>query len=392
MSSEAQTAPDPVEGLFRDLETVRKIDCQIHDKLPILLNYQGLGGYFTMPSARMPKAGMIGGGYSYLPPYNVWNLSFQFFDHLEAVGTYWIYRGILEGNFGNRGYGDDAERSANIKICLLRTEDGFPFLPDFSIGWNDFLGSCRFNSFYAVATEELLRYNLEATLGYGSGRIKGFFGGLAWTPWRQYEHFLKGLTFAAEYDANDYKHHKSEHPLGRQVNSRLNAGVKVQLGKYFQASVSTLRGCDWAGGISLHYNLGETKGLFPKIYDPPNYIAPVDTEPVGRLRTGEEMARDLAYAFKEQGFDLSRVYLVPSAQGLDSLYLKIVNVRYREEGQVRKRIEHILSNLSPSNISHATVVVEADGVDLHEYRYRLIDLVRYRNGCLGEYEFQIIAP
>ncbi len=386
------SGPDPVEGLFHDLETVRKIDRQIHDKLPVLFNYQGQGGYFTMPSARMPEAGLIGFGYSYLPPYNVWSLSFQFFDHVEAVGTYWVYRGILEGNFGHLGFGDDAERSANIKSCLLRPEDGFPFLPDFSIGWNDFFGSCRFNSFYAVATEELPCYNLEATLGYGDGRIKGFFGGLAWTPWRCSEHFLKGLTLAAEYDANDYKHHKNEHPSGRQVDSRINAGIKYQLGKIFQVSASTIRGCDWAASLSLHYNLGQSKGLFPKSSDPSPYIAPVDTEPVGRLRTGEEMARDLAYAFQEQGFDLYRAYLVPCALGLDSLYLKIVNVRYREEGQVRERIEHILANLSPSNVSHVVVVVEADGVALHEYRYRRVDLVRYHNGYLGDYEFQFIAP
>jgi hypothetical protein len=384
--------PDPVEELFRDLETVRKIDKQIHDKLPVLFNYQGQGGYFAMPSARMPKAGLIGFGYSYLPPYNVWNLSFQLFDHVEAVGTYWVFRGITEGNFGHLGYGDDAERSANIKVCLLRPEDGFDFLPDFSIGWNDFLGSCRFNSFYAAATQEWLRCNLESTLGYGTGRIKGFYGGIAWTPWRCSEHLLTGLTLAAEYDANDYKHHKSEHPSGRQIKSRINAGVKYQLGKYFQASASTLRGCDWAASLSLHYNLGETKGLFPKIFDLPSYRAPVDTEPVGRLRSGEEMARDLAYAFKEQGFDLFQAYLVPRGEGLDSLYLKIVNVRYREESQVRERIEHILANLSPSNISHVTVVVEADGVDLHEYRFLLIDLARYHEGVLSDYEFRLIAP
>jgi hypothetical protein len=383
---------DRTEELFRDLERVRQVDRKIHDRLPVLFDYQGQGGYFTMPSARMPEAGQTGLGFAFLPPYRVWSLSFQFFDHIETAGTYWIYHGITEGNFGHLGYGDDAERSANIKISLLRAEDGFPFLPDFSIGWNDFFGSCRFTSFYAVATEELLRYNLEATLGWGRGRIKGFFAGLAWSPWRRAEHLLKGLSFAAEYDANDYKHHASEHPKGRQVKSRINAGLQYRFGKYLQASVSTIRGCDWAGSFSMHYNLGKTEGLFPKVCDRPPYTAPIDTEPVGRLRTGGEMARDLAYAFQEQGFDLYSAYLVPSADGLDFLWLKVVNVRYREEGIVRDRIERVLANLSPSNISHVTVVMEADGVALHEYRFRLVDLVRYRSGALGDTEFRIIAP
>lgn len=385
-------ALDPADELFCDLEQVRIIDQEIHDKLPVLFNYQGQGGYFAMPSARMPEAGFLGAGYSYLPPYNVWSLSFQFFDHIEAVGTYWIYRGITEGNFGRLGFGDDAERSANIKICLLRHEDGFPYIPDFSIGWNDFLGSCRFNSFYAVATEELLRCNLEATLGWGRGRINGFYGGLAWSPWRRAKHVLKGLTFAAEYDANDYKHHHAEHPTGRKVDSRINAGIQYHLGKYIQASASTIRGCDWAAGLSLRYNLGETKGLFPKNLDKPLYVAPVDTEPVGHLRSGKEMARDLAYAFQEQGLDLYSAYLIPSEEGLDSLYLKIANVRYREEGIVRERIEHVLSHLSPSNVAAVSVVIEADGVTLHEYRFRMNDLEKYQRGELSENEFRIIAP
>lgn len=383
---------DPSDSLFRDLETVEKIDREIHDKLPMLINYQGQGGYFAMPSARMPKAGELGFQYSYLPPYNVWSLSFQLFDHIETVGSYWVYRGMVEQNFGRQGFGDDADRSANIKICFLRPEDGYPFLPDFSVGWNDFFGSRRFHSFYAVATEELLKYNLEATLGWGEGRINGFFGGVAWTPWRQAEHLLKGLTFAVEYDANDYHHHPAEHPKGRVVRSRINAGLQYHFGKNIQGSVSSIRGDDWAASLSLRYNFGESKGLFPKNLDQPFYTAPVDTEPIGLVRSGQELARDLAYAFQQQGLDLYSAYLVPIENGLDSLFLKIVNIRYREEGIVRERIVRILSNLSPSNISCVTVVVEADGVALHEYRFRLADLARYRKNQLGDNEFCILSP
>ena len=383
---------DGTGALFRDLETVRKVDQEIHDKLPVLINYQGLGGYFNMPSARMPQAGVLGGGFAYVPPYRIWNLSFQFFDHVETAGTYWIYDGMIDPNFGHLGFGDEADRSANAKLCLLRREDGFPFLPDLSIGWNDFFGSCRFSSFYAVATEELLRFNVEATLGWGNGRIEGFFGGLAWTPWRKATHFLKGLTFAAEYDANDYKHHAAEHPSGRVVHSRVNAGATYRLGKYLQASASTVRGVDWAGSLSFNYNLGESKGLFPKIFDPPPYIAPIDIEPIGRLRSGEEAARDLAYALAEQGIDLYSAYLVPTKEGLDSLWVKIVNVRYREEDLLRERIEHVLANLAPSNIASATSVIEADGVPVQQYQFRMSDLGRYRQGILGEKEFRIISP
>ncbi len=382
----------PASQLFRDLETVSKIEKKIHDRLPLVINYQLQGGYFLMPSARTFDAGTIGLGYAYLPPYRLWSLGFQFFDHIETTGNYTIFHGLTEANFGHRGFGDDAERSANIKFILLRKEDGFPFLPDFALGWNDFLGTCRFHSFYVAATKEFLSYNFEATLGWGRGRIKGFYGGLAWTPWRQSTHFWKDITLAAEYDANDYKHHGPEHVHGRVVKSRINAGLQYKLWDLFRLSASTIRGDDIAASLAFNYNLGASKGLFPKIYDPPPYCAPVDTQPLGILRSQQEFAQELAYAFKEQGFDLFTLYLVPDKNGCDRLWMKIVNVRYREEEDVRCRIEYVLGSLVPCNITTVTAVVEAEGVPVYEYRFRVEDLKRYIEAKMGEEEFRVVAP
>ncbi len=381
-----------VSQLFADLETVGKIDKQIHDRLPLVINYQLQGGYFAMPSARTFDAGILGFGFSYVPPYRIWSLGFQFFDHIETTGNYWIFHGLTEANFGHLGFGDDAERSANIKFILLRKEDGFPFLPDFAVGWNDLIGTRRFNSFYVAATQEFLDYHLEATFGWGTGRIKGFYGGLAWTPWHRSSSFLKGLTFAAEYDANDYKRHVPEHAAGREVSSRINAGVQLKLWNLFRFSASTLRGNNWAASGAIHYDLGSSQGFFPKYLDTQIYTAPVDTQPLGVLRTRQELAQDLAYAFKEQGFDLYTLYLIPEENGKDRLWMKIINVRYRQEEEVRKRIEYILAALSPSNIEAITAVVEADGVPINEYRFRMQDLKRYAEGKIGDEELRVIAP
>jgi hypothetical protein len=378
----------PAAQLFSDLEKVRQIDRQIQDHLPLMINYQLQGGYFTMPSARTYSAGVFGASFAYVPPYRVWSLGFQFFDHIETTGNYWVFDGME--SFQGMGFGDDAERSANIKCILLRKEDGFPFLPDFAVGWNDFFGSCRFSSLYVVATQEFPKYNFEATFGWGNGRIKGFFGGLAWTPWRHSQFFFKNLTLGVEYDAHDYHHHCFEHPQGRTVKSRINAGLQLDLWDLIRLSGSTLRGTDLAASIAFHYNLGSSKGLFPKIFDKAPYTAPVDIQPLGLLRSREELAHELAFAFNEQGFDLYNLYLVPGKT--DHLWMKVVNVRYREEEEVRRRIQYVLGSLSPSNISHATVVIEADGVAEHEYSFRFEDLRRYVKGQIGDPEFQIIAP
>jgi len=393
MGEEASLGLDSsATNLFRDLELVEKINRQIHDSLPLMINYQLQGGYFTMPSARTFPSGMLGLGFSYVPPYRIWDLGFQLFDHVEITGNYWVYHGITEANFGRFGFGDDAERAVNLKAILLRKQDGFPFLPDFALGLNDFLGSCRFSSFYVVATQEFLRYNLEATLGWGRGRIKGFYGGLAWTPFRHAKYFWKNLIFAAEYDANDYRKHSAEHAGGRSVKSRINAGVQLKLWDVLSFTASSLRGETWAASGAFHYNFGTSSGFFPKIYDPPVYTAPVDKEPLGALRSKGVLAEELAYAFKDQGFDLYTLYVVPSEKGNDHLWMKIINVRYREEDDVRERIERVLSALSPTNITVITAVVEADGVPTHEYRFATRDLQRYAAGKIGEQEIKVIAP
>jgi hypothetical protein len=383
---------DAAESLFADLEIVRKIDRQTEDQLPLVINSLLQGGYFTMPSARTYNAGELGFGFAYVPPYHVWSLAFQFFDHLEATGNYWVYKGCLEPNFGFLGYGDDAERAVNAKFILLRRKDGYTFLPEFALGWNDFIGSCRFESFYAVMTKEFLNLDLEATLGWGSGRIRGVFGGLAWSPFRKSKYFWKGLTLMAEYDANDYKHHPSEHKRGRKVDSRINWGAQLDLYKLIRASVSSLRGNSFAGSLAFHYNLGASEGLFPKIYDPPLYSGPVDQEPLGQVRSREEVALQLAYAFREQGLDIYSIRLVPLEHGKDRIWMKAINLRYREEDQLRTRLETVLGALVPENVAEVVIVDEADGVYAHEYKFRGRELRRYAAGSLGEEEFRVVAP
>jgi len=386
----ASAAAAESDQLFADLEKVSRIDQKLRDRLPLIINYQLQGGYFAMPSARSYDAGMFGIGYASVPPYRIGSLAFQFFDRLETTGNYWVYHGMPDGCFGHLGFGDVADRAANVKFLFLKREDGGEMIPNVALGWNDFLGSCHFSSFYLAATQEVLPYNLEASLGWGNGRIQGFFGGLAWTPFRKVSKFWKDLSLVAEYDANDYDKHPFEHDRGRTVKSRINGGLQLKLWDLFHLSTSSIRGEEWAAAASIHYNLGSSKGLFPKIYDVPIYSHPIDTQPLGLLRKREEMAQEFAFAFKEQGLDLYSLYLVPGSQ--DALWMKVINVRYREENEVRRRLEHILASLTPSDMRSVTVVLEADGLVEHEYRFCVRELKRYAEKHLGEEEFRIVAP
>ncbi len=381
------------DSLFHDLEIVERVDKEIQDTLPFIYNHTLQGGYFVMPSARVNEVGMAAIGAAYVPPYDIFSVNFQMFSHIEFSGNYRIFNGITEANFGHKGFGDDADRVANIKIALLRRQDGFEYLPDFAIGFNDFYGSRRFHSFYVVATKEVLKYNFEATFGWGKDRIDGFFGGVAWTPFRQTTWpILKNLTLLAEYDAMDYKKHRDEHPDGRSVKWRVNVGLMAYFWDILQLKVSSLRGEKIAASLSLNANLGETKGFFAKVDNPPLYEAPINMESIGPLRSEKELAHEIAFAFAEQGIPLYRVYTTTNGEGKKGLYLKMVNVRYRQEKEIRERLESLLSALIPSNIFFVTVVVEANGIPVQEYYFRGEDLRRYHYGMLSPFEFKTLSP
>lgn len=380
-------------GLFRDLTVVNKVNQEIQDTLPFHYNYSLMGGYFAMPSARMNQIGTAAVGFAYIPPYRNYAVTLQALERLEFGINYTTYMGIPDPIMGKMGFGDYTDRGANLKIALLQKSDGFSYFPEIAVGLEDFYGSKRFHAFYVVGTKEFLDWNLEATFGWGKGRIKGFFGGLGWTPFRQSNiPVLNRLTLIGEWDATDYKNHHFEHPKGRHFKSRLNLGLTTSIFDILQLSVSTIRGEKIAASASLNYNIGETKGLFPKVDDPPFYRAPVDVEPLGLLRNEKELSQEMAFAMNEQGLNLYRIYLTTDENQNRSLWMKIINTRYREERDVKGRIDNVLAALTPDNIHSVTVVVEADGLPTHEYRYRREDLSRLLDGTVGNYEFQTLSP
>lgn len=342
-----------------------------------------------MPSARMSPVGMVGLGGSHMPPYNIWSAYMQPFKRLELSINYRVFLGEKDWHMGDEGFGDYADRGINFKLKLLDRRDGFEFMPEISVGGEDFYGSKLFESYYIVATKQWLKWNLETTLGWGRKRLRGFFGGIAWSPLRHLRAPFDGFTAIAEYDCTNYKKHASEHGKGREVASPVNVGVAWSIFDFAQFKVFSQRGKEIGFQGTVTYNLGQTKGFFPKSADPKPYEAPRDFEPLDRLRTEKDFAQQIAYAFAEQSMTLYRAVLTEKRQ---NLYLKILNIRYRNESDIRDRLQDILAAIVPENVKSVTVVVEANGVDVQEYYFRTVDLRRHLFGQIGEPELEVIAP
>ncbi|NGX56708.1 MAG: hypothetical protein K1060chlam5_00952 [Candidatus Anoxychlamydiales bacterium] len=374
-----------------DLEKTLNIRNSNKDNLPFLYNYTSQVGYFLMPSARVNDEGVIAFTYAKVNPYDIYSGYFQFLSRLELSLNYYIFKGIKEGTFGHMGYGDDAERAANFKIAILKKND-FGSLPEIAIGINDFMGSKRFNSKYIVFTKQFLDLNFEMTLGYSVGRIKGFFSGLAYTPFRKKDFFLNNLSFAVELDKNNYKKNIFEHPKSKKVNFPVNFGMHLKPFNILDIAVSSIRGRKIASSITANYNLGESKGLFPKYLDPLYYKAPKNTEKISVDRSYLDMSIDLAYALHENGFELIDTSYYLDDKDRKNLILKIINYKYRQKEILKKRIQDILVNLLAENIFTTTIYVESNGLLIEKFIYKSKDLEKFKEKKISNYELNVLSP
>lgn len=385
---------DPYADLLRDMEIVEYWNHRINERLPVTYNHLLHGGYFNMPSARMGAEGEVGFGFSYVPPYRNYNLRCQLTDRLEISGNYRIFIGVEDPVLSKFGFGDLSDKGANVKFSLFHAEDSGYTLPGLAIGLEDFLGTRAFKSQYVVLTQVFIGYDLEASLGYGGDRIHGFFGGLSWMPFRKTNYtFLKGLSIAAEYDATPYKREDIEkHPKGRVSKTPINVGVKYRLWDQLDLSCAYVRGVAWAFSGSLYYNFGTTKGFLPKINEASPYQAPVNTEPFGSLRPEYVFVQEMLHALCNQGFDLYEVDVTYNDCGAKVLRMRIYNLTYRLENDVRDRLNNLLAYLVPSDIDFVIVVIDSEGFPIQEYHYMMEFVRQYGEGQMSKHELRILSP
>lgn len=380
-------------GLMRDLLLVNYWDKRLNERFPVVYDHLLQGGYFSMPSARMGEEGEVSIGYAWVPPYYQYSLKLQLVDFLEVSGSYRVFRGIDDPILTPLGFGDYSDKGANVKLSLFKPEDSHYQIPGLAIGLEDFMGTSSFKAYYIVLTQVFLKYNLEVSLGYGAHRIRKWFGGLNWMPFRHSKYTsLQNLSFVVEYDAIPYKDELIEkHPKGRVKRSPINFGIKYRLWEMFDLSLAYIRGDKVALSISTNYNFGSTKGIVPKLENALPYSAPVNLQPLGCLRPEDVMMQDLIFAFNDQGIDVLDAWL-GCEKGEKVLRLKLINLLYREEECFKERITAILAALTPQDIQKVIVVVDTFIVSVQEYHFNMTLVRRYHNKEMGRFEFDLLTP
>ncbi|NBO24146.1 MAG: hypothetical protein EBU93_02780 [Chlamydiae bacterium] len=356
------------EGLDDLFESLKKSQQIKKTPLPTIYNTHFITGYINMPSGKMNEMGTNLVGYSFFYPYQNIGVNFQIFPFFEAALNYKIFIDKPEDHFGSYGFGDDADRMANMKFAFDPKRYFGVNLPIVAIGLDDFYGSQRFFTPYIVVTQLWPDEGVEASIGYGFQRMKGAFFGLNYSPFlSSHSIFLKGSTFILEYDNIDYAHSQKEHPLAKTIKSRFNCGYQLSLFNCLQFKVASFRGEKVVLQGGIHYNFGQTTGLFPKTQDPNFYTFPKNYEEIGHLRSEKEAAYLLADALLDQGFFVTEIFLTTDEKLQLVFQVHLINLRYWRNEEVKERITSIVEHQFPENVQKIIVTIDENSIPCESY-------------------------
>lgn len=159
-------------------------------------NLNGETGLINMPDGRIDPDGTFRMGYSFAEPYSSLWTSVAILPRVEVYGRFTriMHTPHASAGTGWENYGDYKDKVISGKLLLLE-EDWHS--PSVVFGINDVLGTQLFPAKYLAASKQFGA--LDATLGYGSGRIDGPYAGARYAP----SHW-DGFGVVAEYDANNY--------------------------------------------------------------------------------------------------------------------------------------------------------------------------------------------
>lgn len=175
----------------------------------------GQTGLVTLPDARMAHEGVLDVGLTYSGPETGLFATIAALPRLEATFQFVRLEGVPIGVPGAGGYRD---KLFHLKFIALE-ENGWR--PAIALGATDVHGTQIYPSQYLVASKRL--DSLDLTLGYGSGRIDGVFGGARWRP-----DWAAGFGLVVEHDAHDY----SQDRIGAALVSPDRAGGPVAALEY----------------------------------------------------------------------------------------------------------------------------------------------------------------
>ncbi|MBL1277369.1 MAG: YjbH domain-containing protein [Ectothiorhodospiraceae bacterium] len=317
----------------------------------------GQTGLIAMPSARVDDDGSLRFGLSDYNPYTTFWSSLGLFPRLELGARYTAVDdtvGIPGTNFGTF-----KDKAFDIKLMLIK--EG-AYLPALSIGSQDFLGTRVFDADYVVMSKAF--GPLDASVGYGRGRIDGYFGGLEYQP-----EWANGFGFIYEYDAIDYPNERFADTSGAIDNQGGSSyGVNYKIG-WLGLNAVYQRGRDLGVNAYIAIPL-MAREFIPKLDEPPVFNEVSKRSTVAQWFADSENNAKLVSALEMQGFKNVQILLVSDQLDIGFAHPKI-SLMARAVG----RVARTALLLGPTDISSIQITYFTL-TDLALVTYQFTDLTQ----------------
>jgi len=327
-----------------------------------------------MPSARIAEEGTFRLGFSDNDPYFATWSSIALFPWVELSARYTRIDGV-PGFAGNTDYGDYKDKAFDAKLRLLAESR---YLPDISIGAQDFTGTQLFKSSYVVASKRFGEVDL--TLGYGKDRIAGGFGGLRYNPsWN------RNLGLVVEHDATDYRNDFSAALSGADQRS---GGTTYALEYKFGWIGTQLSYQHGEVGANLYVSIPLMRREFvPKIEEPKPYTA-ATLQP-----NSEEWRRDASYSIKlARELDRQEFKNVHLAVDGTVIEASLTHGRIQLMGRAVGRAARSMLLLGPPDVNEIRITYTLNDLPVLTYRFTDLDVLRrYFNGGATEADLESIV-
>lgn len=361
------------------------------------LNMYGVNGLMDMPSAGMQPDGEVSVAISRFGRTTRTTLTFQITPRLQGSFRYSGVRGLTLGGFGP---GDTYfDRSFDLRFRLLNERR---WLPEVTIGLQDFIGTGHFAGEYVVASKTFAdRVRVTAGVGWGRLGSYGSFGTLGTRPvggaatggkpnWNQWFRgpmapfggiewqATEKLTLKAEYSSDAYALQTAQGLLKR--SSPLNFGAEYQLNDTVRLGAYAMHGSEI--GVAAHFTLNPRRRGGEGVRGPaplPVTLRPARAADPGAW--GESWAEAGPRAAATGLRDKVAAALVAEGLQMESLTvsagraeLRIRNARFDAGAQAIGRAARVLAATMPASVETFDIVPVVRGMAAANLRLRRSDI------------------
>ena len=362
------------------------------------LNNYGGSGLLDLPVAsQLPDGEFVLSAASYGAVLHT-ALTFQILPRLQGSFRYSGVRALeLDGFTADQTYFD---RSFDLRFQLLRESR---YLPDLTIGLQDFVGTGLYGAEYLVATKTI-HPRVRVTGGLGWGRLgshgaigsplgprPGGVAGTGGTP--TFERWFRGpmapfagiewqatdkLGFKLEYSSDSYAVERANMATPIEYRSPINVGVEYQIAKDFRVGLSYMHGSTIGFSVKMTNNPSRPRirGVAGAAPQPIPVRSNPRTNPQdwatgwAESRELRETVRDgLAEKLKAEGLGLEALVL----RG-DRAELRLRNTSIDAGSQAIGRAARAMAASLPTSVEHFDIVPVTRGIPAAMVRLRRSDL------------------